>query len=63
MKVGICALKSLTDGRVIMETKSKEDLKLLYTILKDKCSQLLEANIQKTKKSEISDLQHPGRSP
>jgi ribosomal protein L29 len=29
MKVGICALKSLQDGTVIMETKSKEDLELL----------------------------------
>ena len=47
MKVGICALKSLRDGRVIMETKSKEDIELLCTNINDKRSQLLEANIQK----------------
>ena len=30
-----------------METKSKEDIELLCTNINDKCSQLLEANIQK----------------
>ena len=29
MKVGICALKSLRDGTVTVETKSKEDIELL----------------------------------
>jgi len=46
MKVGICALKSLRDGRIIVETKSKEDLEILYTNINDKCRQLLEANKQ-----------------
>jgi ribosomal protein L29 len=53
MKVGICALKSLWDGRVIMETKSKEELELLYTNINDKCSQLLEANIQKPRNPKL----------
>jgi hypothetical protein len=44
-KVGICALKSLRDGRVFMETKSKEDIELLHASINDKCSQLLEVNI------------------
>jgi hypothetical protein len=47
MKVGICALKSLRDSRVVNETKSKEDIELLCTNMNHKCSQLLEANTQK----------------
>jgi hypothetical protein len=46
-EVGICALKSLRDGRVIVETKSKEDVELICTNINDTCSHLLEANIQK----------------
>ena len=53
MKVGICALKSLRDGRVIRETKSKEDVELLCTNINDKCSQLLEANIQKPRNPKL----------
>jgi hypothetical protein len=53
MKVGIYALKSLRDGRVIMETKSKEEIERLFTIINDKCSQLLEANIQKPRNPRL----------
>jgi len=53
MKVGICALKSLRDGRVILETKIKEDIELLCANTNDKCSQLLEANIQKNRNPRI----------
>jgi hypothetical protein len=47
IKVGVCAIKSLRDGTVIIETKSKEDMELLCTNINDKCNQILEANIQK----------------
>ena len=53
MKVGICALKSLRDGRVIVETKSKEYVELICTNINDKCSHLLEANIQKPRNPRI----------
>ena len=53
MKVGICALKSLRDGRVIMETKSKEDQELLYTNINEKCCQILEANKQKLRNPKL----------
>jgi hypothetical protein len=46
VKVGICAIRSQRDGRVL-ETKSKEEIELLHTDIKDKCSQQLEVNIQK----------------
>lgn len=53
MQVGICALKSLKNGRVIMETKSKEDIEMLCTNINDKCSQLLQANVQKPRNPRI----------
>jgi hypothetical protein len=53
MKVGMCALKSLLDVSVIMETKSKEDLEMLHANINDKCSQLLEANIQKPRNPKL----------
>ena len=53
MKVDICALMSLRDGRVIMETKSKEDIELLCTNINDKCSQLLDAKVQKPRNPRI----------
>ena len=36
MKVGICAFRSLRDGRVLLETKSKEEIELLHTNINDK---------------------------
>jgi TolA-binding protein len=36
MKVGICAFRSQRDGRVLLETKSKEEIELLYADIKDK---------------------------
>jgi hypothetical protein len=53
MKVGICALKSLRDGRVLMETKSKEEIKLLHSDINEKCSQLLEVNVQKPRNPKL----------
>ena len=46
MKVGICAFTSQRDGRVLLETKSKEEIELLYADIKDKCSQHLDVHIQ-----------------
>jgi len=53
MQIGIRALKSLRDFRVIMETKSKENIDLPYTNIKDKCSQLLEANVKNPRNQRI----------
>ena len=52
-KVGICALKSLRDGRVLMETKSKEELELLHADINEKCSQLLEVNVKKPRNPKL----------
>lgn len=53
MKVGICAFISLRDGRVLLETKSNEELYLLHTNITNHCSQVLEVNIQKLRNSKI----------
>jgi hypothetical protein len=53
MKVGISAFRTLRDGRVLLETKSKDEIELLHTNIQDKCSQLLETNIQKLRNPTI----------
>jgi hypothetical protein len=53
MKIGICAFRSLRDGRVLLETKSKEEIELLHSNIKDKCNQQLEVNIQKLRNPNI----------
>ena len=56
MKAGICSFRSLRDGRVLLETKSKEEIELLHTHINDKCNQLLEVNIQKLRNPNIYDV-------
>jgi len=53
MKVGLCAFSSQRDGRVLQETKSKEEIELLYADIKDKCSQHLDVHIQNPRKPSI----------
>jgi hypothetical protein len=53
MKVGICAFRSQKDGRVLLETKSKEEIELLYADIKDKCSQHLDVHIHKLRNPSI----------
>ena len=36
INVGICALKSLRDGSILMETKSKEEIELLHADITEK---------------------------
>jgi len=53
MKVGFCALKSLRDGRILMEMKSKEEIELLHADITEICSQLLEVNVQKPRNAKL----------
>jgi hypothetical protein len=53
MKVVICAFTSQRDGRVLLETKSKEEIKFLYTDIKYKCSQHLDVHIHKLRNPSI----------
>jgi len=45
-------LKSLRDGRILMETKSKEEI-VLHADITEKCSQLLEVNVQKPRNPKL----------
>ena len=47
MKVGILAMKSLRDGRVLIETGSKEEAEILHKAINDKFCQQLETTISK----------------
>ncbi|PSN35470.1 hypothetical protein C0J52_20968 [Blattella germanica] len=47
MKIGICSMKSLRDGRVMIEANSKQEIELLDAPIREKCCQQLDANIPK----------------
>ena len=53
MKVGISAFRSQRDGRVLLDTKSKEEIELLYANVKDKCRQHLDVHINKLRNPSI----------
>jgi hypothetical protein len=53
MKIGICTFRLQRDGRVLLETKSKEETELLYADIKDKCSQHLDVHIHKLRNPSI----------
>lgn len=44
LKVGVNALKALRDGRLILESRSKEDIEVLSKEIEVKCSQQVEVN-------------------
>jgi len=44
MKVGINTLKTLRDGRVLMETGSKEEVEVLKKNINERCGGKLEVN-------------------
>jgi hypothetical protein len=52
-KLGISAFRTLRDGRVLLETKSKDKLELLHTNFQNKCTQVLETKIQKLRNPTI----------
>lgn len=47
MKVGILAMKNLRDGRVLIETGSREEIEKLHKAINEKCCQRLETTIPK----------------
>jgi hypothetical protein len=49
MKVGINTFKSLKNGRVLIQTNSKQEIELLEKDINAKCEGQLEANIHKLK--------------
>jgi len=53
MKIDICAFRSQRDGRVLLETKSKEEIELLYADINDKCSLRLDVHIHKLRNPSI----------
>jgi hypothetical protein len=53
MKAGIKTLKSLKEGRVLIEVGSIDETNLLSTVISDKCGGLLEVNVPKLRKPRL----------
>jgi len=53
MKVGIKILKSLKDGRILIEVRSIDETNLLSTNISDKCGEVLEVNVPKLRKPRL----------
>jgi len=53
IKVGVQSLKTLRDGRVIIEVGSKKEMELLEEGIRERCGEELEINIQKPRKPRL----------
>ncbi|PSN41551.1 hypothetical protein C0J52_18694 [Blattella germanica] len=47
LKVGVTNLKALRNGKLILESNSKEDIEILKNEIDKECSQILEVNVPK----------------
>jgi len=59
IKVGEQSLKTLRDGRVIIEVGSKKEFELLEEGIIERCGEKLEINIQKPRKPRLVILKIP----
>jgi hypothetical protein len=59
IKVGINALKTLRNGRVLIETNTKEDLETLGKDINNKCRDRLETHIHKLRNPRLDILSIP----
>jgi hypothetical protein len=53
IKVGINTLKTLRDGRVQIETGSKEEIDTLKDVINDKCGDKVAVNVHKLRNSRL----------
>lgn len=53
IKVGLNSLKSLRDGRVQIETGSKEEVEILMRDINEKCEEKLEASIHRLRNPRL----------
>ena len=59
INVGVQSLKTLRDGRVIIEVGSKKEMELLEEGIRERCGEELETNIQKPRKPRLVILNIP----
>jgi hypothetical protein len=59
IKVGITSLKSLRDGRVMIEASSKDEIETLGEKIREKCREESEVNIQKRRNPRLVLLNIP----
>jgi hypothetical protein len=53
MKIGIRTFKSLSNGSILIEADSKEEIKTLNTQIRDKCGELLEINVHRRRNPRL----------
>lgn len=53
LKVGINSFKALRDGRIIIESRKKEDIEVLSREIENQCSQQIEVNIPKLRNPNV----------
>jgi hypothetical protein len=59
IKVVVQSLKTIRDGRVIIEVGSKKEMELLEEGFRERCGEELETNIQKPRKRRLVILNIP----
>lgn len=59
MKVGVNTFKSLRDGRIIIEARSKEEIEVLESNINNKCGETVEARVHKLFRPRIIILNVP----
>jgi len=59
INVGVQSLKTLRDGRVIIEVGSKKEMELLEEGIRERCGEELETNVQKPRKPRLVILNIP----
>jgi hypothetical protein len=59
IKVGIVSLKTLRDGRVLIEAGSKAEIKLLGDKIREECAEILVVNMQTLRKPRMIILNIP----
>jgi hypothetical protein len=60
IKVGINTLKSLRNGKVLIETNTKEEMETLGKDINVRCGDKLEAHIHKLRKPRLVIINIPG---
>ena len=53
MQIGINSMKKLRDGRLVVESRSKEEIDMLGKKIEEQCSQLLEVNVPQLRNPNV----------
>ena len=63
LKVGITSLKTLKDGRVLIEASSKTDINILGDKIREECAETMAVNMQTLRKPRMIVINTPLKQP